>query len=214
MDETGGLQPVQDGSRGCERLAQHGFRLQPSQLLRRPRAPGRHAADPLERQERELGWMSVCSALPVSAACGRKRIRARPSSRPCSGRKPSAPAACASRSGCSAAGISAPRCSINKDWVKIGYAKGVPMGGDLPKKAGKHRPSSCGRSRTPTTPTSTAFRSSRAGPRAARSSRRSTTWHGPANRKPDPATGKVPAGRQHRRHQEGDLHEHASARSN
>ena len=33
-----------------------------------------------------------------------------------------------------------------KDWVKAGYANGVPMGGDLPRKAGqRHQPSSCGR---------------------------------------------------------------------
>ena len=106
-----------------------------------------------------------------------------------------------------------PEVLNQKDWVKTGYARGVPMGGDLPRRPGRHRPSSCGRSRIRTTPTSTASRSSRAGPRAARSSRRSMTWHGPGDRKPDHATGQGPCGRQHRRHQERDLHEHASVRS-
>ena len=67
-----------------------------------------------------------------------------------------------------------------KDWVKAGYASGVPMGGDLPPPRAAHRHSSCGRSRTPTRPIWTASRSSRAGPRAARSSRRSMTSHGRA----------------------------------
>ena len=69
---------------------------------------------PRERQGRAGHRLSVSSAPPGSAACGRKRTRARPSSRPCSGRKRSAPAACASRCGSSAAGISAPRCSSKR----------------------------------------------------------------------------------------------------
>ena len=48
------VQPVQDGSRGRQRLAQHGFRLQPERLFWRSRTPGRHARGPFERQER--GW--------------------------------------------------------------------------------------------------------------------------------------------------------------
>ena len=54
------VQPVQDGSRGRQRLAQHGFRLQPERLFRRPRAPGCHARGPLERQER--AWAEYGSA--------------------------------------------------------------------------------------------------------------------------------------------------------
>ena len=69
----------------------------------------------------------------------------------------------------------------DKGWVKTGYAKGVPMGGDLQAESrARSQPSSYGPSKTLTTAISTAFKLSRAGPRAARSSKRSMTWHGPA----------------------------------
>ena len=35
-----------------------------------------------------------------------------------------------------------------KDWVKTGYGKGVPMGGDLSRPKARRRPSSFGRSKT------------------------------------------------------------------
>ena len=70
------------------------------------------------------------------------------------------------------------------DWVKQSYAGGVPMGADLPAMPSggraRRRPSSCGRSRTRPRPISTASRSSRAGRRTARASRRSSTWPGRA----------------------------------
>ena len=54
------------------------------------------------------------------------------------------------------------------------------------RKAGRHHRSPFGRSRTRPPAISTASRSSRAGPRAGRASRRSMTSPGPDDRKPDP----------------------------
>ena len=71
--------------------------------------------------------------------------------------------------------------------ARVGYAKGVPMGGDLHEGAGgqgadvPRRP----RSRTRSARTSTASRSSRAGStRRASCTRRSTTWRGRATASP------------------------------
>ncbi len=85
----------------------------------------------------------------------------------------------------SAAGSSAPTLLKQKDWVRTAYAKGVPMGADLPppkakapivRRLGGEGP------RQP--PTSTASRSSRAGAGTASRSRRSTTSPGPARASP------------------------------
>ena len=72
---------------------------------------------------------------------------------------------------------------VNKaDFVKLAYAKGVPMGGDLsPAGPARRRRSWSWRSRTPRAATSTASRSSKAGSmRPASSTRRSSTSPGPA----------------------------------
>ena len=55
--------------------------------------------------------------------------------------------------------------------------------------------------------TLTAFRSSKAGRKADRFSRRFTTWRGPVSASLIQQTGKVPAGRQHSGRHERDLHE-------
>ena len=131
------LQPVQVGRRRRERLAQHGVSYTACELLRRARGHRRHAEGAPERPGRGRHGGAEDQHRRASAACGPRRTRASRSSPPCSARKPSAPAACASRCGCSAAGTSSQTCSKQKDWVKIGYAKGVPMGGDLPAPTGK-----------------------------------------------------------------------------
>jgi hypothetical protein len=58
----------------------------------------------------ESGMAVLQTGASGLGACGRNRTRANRSSTPCGARKPSAPAACASRCGCSAAGISSPMC--------------------------------------------------------------------------------------------------------
>jgi hypothetical protein len=68
------------------------------------------------------------------------------------------------------------------DWLQAAYSGGVPIGGDLKPRTGEQAPS-FGVSAVKDRPraTSTASRSSRAGPRTASRSRRSTTWSGPAS---------------------------------
>jgi hypothetical protein len=68
----------------------------------------------------------------------------------------------------------------DKDWVKTGYAKGVPMGGDLPPARAKAPTFMVWAVKDPRRATSIASRSSRAGRGAARASRRSSTWSGRA----------------------------------
>ena len=102
---------------------------------------------------------------------------------------------------------------VNKtDFVKLAYARGVPMGGDL--KPGSRQGADVpghGASRTPRAATSTASRSSRAGSmRRASSTRRSTTSPGPATARSAP-NGKLPRGGQQRRSEDRDLHGRASA---
>jgi hypothetical protein len=52
----------------------------------------------------------------------------------------------------------APNVLQNKDWVKAGYANGVPMEATCRPPSRRRRPSSSGRSRIPTTPISIASR--------------------------------------------------------
>ena len=85
--------------------------------------------------------------------------------------------------------------ATNRMPARVGYAKGVPMGGDLSDAPGRQGADLPGRprSRTRSAPTSTASRSSRAGStRTASCTRRSTTWPGPATASPTPKTGKLP----------------------
>ena len=71
------------------------------------------------------------------------------------------------------------------DWVHQSYANGVPMGADLPPLEGHGSDvRRLGGERPDIRAISTASRSSRAGPRTARASRRSSTWPGPATASP------------------------------
>ncbi len=75
----------------------------------------------------------------------------------------------------------------NRMPAKIGYTKGVPMGGDLQRRTRRQsrRPSSSPRSRTRSARTSTAIRSSKAGStRKAKRMRKSMTWRGAATANP------------------------------
>ena len=104
------LQPVQVRGRGRERLARHRRRLRGIELFRRPRAPGRHTAGAPERKEgSRIDYGSAQRVGPRRRLGGGEYARVR-SSPPCSARRRSAPAARASRCGCSAAGTSAPTC--------------------------------------------------------------------------------------------------------
>ena len=69
----------------------------------------------------------------------------------------------------------APEVAKQKDWVKTGYAKGVPMGGDLPEPKAKAPSFVVWALKDPTSATSTASRSSRAGRKTASRSRRYMT---------------------------------------
>ena len=132
MQETRGYNPYKFGAGRRQRHAQHGGCVYAIELLRRAWLARRHAARPTERREDSRHDDRTSLRRPGWAACGPRKTRARRSSPPCSARRLSAPAACASRCASSAAGTSRPTCCKSKDWVKTGYANGVPMGGDLP----------------------------------------------------------------------------------
>ena len=71
-------------------------------------------------------------------ACGRPRTRARRSSTRCSARRSTAPPARAWSCASSAASTSSPADAKTRNPAEVGYATGVPMGGDLtPAPAGK-----------------------------------------------------------------------------
>ena len=120
---------------------------------------------------------------------GARRTRASRSSTRWSARRPMPPPARAWSCASSAAGISRPADADNRMPAKIGYAKGVPMGGDLrdaPQGQGADLPGrrAEGSDRREPRPLS---RSSRAGSmRRARCTSRSTTWRGAATASPAP----------------------------
>ena len=80
-----------------------------------------------------------------------------------------------------------------KDWVKTGYAKGVPMGGDLPKKAGKEPAFIVWAVKDPDDANLDRIQIVKGWTRCGQIFEKvyDVAWSG--NRKPDPVTGKVPA---------------------
>ena len=98
---------------------------------------GRHPAGALEREKRGGPEYGSAQHWPGWAACGRKKTRVK-----------SIFAAMQRKETFGTSGVRIkvrlfggwdfqPDVLNQKDWVKTGYAKGVPMGGDLPRKAGE-----------------------------------------------------------------------------
>ena len=80
-----------------------------------------------------------------------------------------------------------------KDWVKTGYAKGVPMGGDLPQKAGKEPTFIVWAVKDPDDANLDRIQIIKGWTKSGQIFEKiyDVAWSG--NRKPDPVTGKVPA---------------------
>ena len=86
-----------------------------------------------------------------------------------------------------------PEVLDQKDWVKIGYARGVPMGGDLPKKAGNAPTFILWAVKDPDDANLDRIQIVKGWTKSGQIFEKiyDVAWSG--NRKPDPATGKVPA---------------------
>ena len=95
-----------------------------------------------------------------------------------------------------------------KDWAKTGYAKGVPMGGDLPAPTGKAPTFVVWAVKDPDDGNLDRIQIVKGWTRNGQTFEKiyDVAWSG--NRKRDPTTGKVAAGGQHGGHQECVLHEH------
>jgi hypothetical protein len=86
-----------------------------------------------------------------------------------------------------------PKVLEQKDWVKAGYAQGVPMGGDLPEKTSKAPMFIVWAEKDPSGPNLDRIQIVKGWAKNGQSFEKiyDVAWAG--DRKPDPATGKVPA---------------------
>ena len=75
------------------------------------------------------------STRAASRSCGPRRTRATRCSTRCGGARSTARAARGRSCASSAAGTTAPSCAATRDFVAHGYRGGVPMGGDLRRRA-------------------------------------------------------------------------------
>ena len=127
-------------------------------------------------QRRGPGWWTRSgSTRAVSRCCGPRRTRATRCSRRCAGARPTAPAARASCCASSAAPTCPRTCASAPTSCAQGYARGVPMGGELEARCARPRrlfvraDARPGHATQPRRGCCSACRSSRAGSRTAQS---------------------------------------------
>ena len=101
-----------------------------------------------------------------------------------------------------------PEMMADKDWVKTGYAKGVPMGGDLPPATAKAPTFMVWAVKDPTSGNLDRIQIIKGWTKSGQSFEKIFDVVSAGDRKPDKFTGVVRTDRQHREHRGCDLYEH------
>ncbi len=205
-----GLQPVQIRFRRRVRLAQHRRAVPSGQHVRWPlllrMGRSRHACPATL-----VGGMfdaRIEGTAGLDRRVGRGEHARVACSRACSARRPSASAVRTSRSVCSVAGNTPRTCWPAANWVKTGYAKGVPMGGDLPPAKAKAPTFMVWAVKDPTSGNLDRIQIVKGWAKNGQSFEKIFDVVLGRRSQARQADRRVPPDRQHGRHRERDLHEH------